>query len=189
MQLRLSLLLTAVLLIQSATSGVSASDDESSRRDGAERERVYSVPVRPAEGTGFEVRRVVVEVGDRRFAVSADAGIVRESQDRIRLRGVPVIGKVFMDRLSEADFTPDKAVGDVYVEESTLWVEFAPEYHVDRLGPVVIVHDKFSYRFQGQPSDVVVEKTARDRVVGRAYARDGALLILVRPSIITDSLL
>lgn len=169
--------------------GAAASDDETRKRGGFERERVYAVPVQPSEGPGFEVRHVVVEGSGRRFKIAASAGVVRESQNRIRLRGVPVIGRVFMDRLSEADFAPGKAVGDVYLEENTLWVELGPGYYGDGLGPVVIVHDKFSYRFQGQPSGGVVGETARDRAVGKAYVRDGALLVLIRPSLITDSLL
>lgn len=164
-----------------------ASDTETQSPQGFERERVYVVPVQPAVGTGFQVDRVVIDAAGRRLGLSASAGVVRESQNRIRLRGLPVVGQLFMDRFTRSDFSPERSVGTVSRAGNTLVVELNRAHADLRFDTVVLVHDRFSYRFQGRLSPEAGMTEAAAEPVGEAYALEGTLVILVRPSVITDS--
>lgn len=166
-----------------------ASERDSEGPEGFERERVYSIPVAPSTGRGFGIERVVVDVGGRAVGIDGQAGIARESQDRIRLRSVPVIGKLFADRFSKSDFTPEKRVGEAFIRDRTLLVALAPSARGLWFDTVTVVHDKYSYRFQGSPAETTAPQAGDGHPVGEAFRREDTLLILIRPSIITDSLL
>jgi len=184
---RLAAAAVAAILACGAPGSTYASDAETQSPRGFERERVYVVPVQAAVGTGFQVDRVVIDAGGRRLGLSASAGVVRESQNRIRLRGLPIVGKLFRDRFTRSDFAPERSVGTVSRAGNTLVVELNSAHADLRFDTVVLVHDQFSYRFQGRLSPEAGVTEADAEPIGQAYAREGTLVILVRPSVITDS--
>lgn len=92
-----------------------------------------------------------------------------------------------MDRLTRSDFAPEKAEGTVSRAGNMLLVELDQAGGDSRFTTVVLVHDRFSYRFQGRLSPEAAVAVSDPEPVGQAYIREDTLLILVRPSVITDS--
>jgi len=148
------------------------------------------VPLLMAGGATMEVREVVVRLGDEALRVSTESGVDWRNEDRVRLRGVPILGRLFFDRFSQDDLSPRKEVGHVYRDGETL------SAHLHRGEPkhpvieVVILNQDKAWFLKGTPQPMRLEGQPFVQYAGKAYIKDGTtLVLLIEPSVITHNLL
>src|SRR3712207_284886 len=119
------LLLACVVV---AISFSAAAQRERSHDDPLGRELNYFRRAQPdrvalltADGAGVEVTRVVIRRGSEVRSVSTQRGVEWRSENRVRLRSIPVLGQLFFDRFRQADIAPRNRIGTVYRDGDTLY--------------------------------------------------------------------
>ena len=147
------------------------------------------VPLLTADGAGIEVTQVLIHLGDRVLGVSTEAGVDARSENRVRLRGIPILGALFFDRFSQADIAPGKRIGTVYRHDGTLYVEIDRNQPAHPITQVVILNQDNAYFLAGAPQPARVEGDPYAVYAGKAFIKDGeTLLLLVEPSVIQHNI-
>lgn len=171
-------------------------DNPNAFRDeqGRNRQEIYTLDkasIHTSDNHYLDITRIVVNDGGRLSATDSRGGVTAVDQNRLALDNIPLVGKLFMPRLLRSDFVDSQRAGTVYAAGDTLQVV------VDTLPPrgawqrIVLVNRDFAWVFSAPtPLTGAPSPPAAAQSVGTAYMRgDGeTLLLLLRPSIITDSL-
>lgn len=186
---------TALLTLLAACSGPSIDNPNAFRDEqGRNRQEIYTLDkasIQTADNGYFDITRIVVNDGGRLSSTESRGGVTAVDQNRLALDNIPLVGKLFMPRLRQSDFTESQRAGTVFAGGDTLQVV------ADTMPPrgawkrIVLVNRDFAWVFPAPgPVAVPTPPAGPARAVGTAYMRgDGeTLLLLVRPSIITDSL-
>jgi len=186
----------ASLLLASACSGPFI-ENPNMRSDepGVPLQSVYTVakaPIRTRDDRFLDIARIAVNDAGRSYGTDSSQGLTQIDQNRVRLNDIPLAGGLFLPRLREAEFSERNRVGTVFAAGDTAYVM------LDVLNPrgpyrhVVLVNGNNAWAFPDLAPKPPPGPApgGSPPVVGDAYARGGdTLLLLVRPSIITDSLL
>lgn len=193
----LALILLAFAAALPATA-LPAAAGERDRSDPFGSDELTWIPIEAKDGH-YDFRRAVLKVGRTVRTLDTSDKIKVVDQNRVRLRDVPLVGGLFKERLRESDFTPQHEVGTAWrrAEDRTLFVDLSDLPATTRFAHVAVVNQQNAYLFEGEAHEVPAAEVpgvlggfegVAERV-GTAYVRDGdTLLVMIRPSIITDSL-
>lgn len=172
-------------------------DNPNAFRDhsGRNQQAIYTLDkasIRTADGRSLDIGRVVMNDNGRYLGSDSRDGLTAVDQNRVGLDAVPIIGGLFTPRLHESDFREAQRIGTLYAGDDTVYVVpdiVLPPRTVWKRA--VLLNGNFAWVF---PALMPVGRPTIDgagQPVGEAYLRgDGeTLLLLVRPSIVTDSML
>ncbi|MCA8929080.1 MAG: hypothetical protein KDC18_13510 [Alphaproteobacteria bacterium] len=180
----------ALMVLGLAASGAAREGDDP-RADYIDNYGTF-VPLRLEGGGAATVRRVFLNVGGRVQSVDPGVGVVRQNQNRLDWSRVPLIGKLAEDRYNEADFKPDRSIGDAYFADGTVWLDLSDEPRDRRYPQVAFLNQDYAYRLKSEPTPTNVHPLPNGppgQLIGRVFrdAADGTLLVLVHPFIVTDT--
>jgi hypothetical protein len=177
----------AVIAIVGMIGASKASDGEQSggRASDTERYGLDYVPISSEDG-GMALHTVVLERNGEIYVADARQGVEVKDQNRLFLGDIPLIGQVTRDRFRERDFDPNHYAGEARASDETLFVALEPTANLpDR---VVILNRDNAYFLNGGLKPAKNAVASDGKVLGKAYYQpeERNLLILVKPSIITD---
>ena len=146
------------------------------------------VPLLTADGAGIEVRHVLIHLRDEVLGVPTAAGVTSRSEDRVRLRSLPLVGRFFFDRFRQEDIAPRNRIGTVYRHGDTLYVEIDPNQPKHPITQVAILNQDNAYFLAGAPRPARVQGDPYAVRAGQAFIKDGEMLVLlIEPSVIQHS--
>jgi len=175
-----------------------ATAGEYDRNDPFGSDELTWIPIEAKDGH-YDFRQAVLKVGPTVHRLDTADKIKVVDQNRVRLRDVPLVGGLFQDRLRKDDFTPRHQVGTAWrrAADRTLFVDLSDLPPATRFAHVAVVNQQNAYLFMGAADAVPAAEVPGVLAgfedvavrVGTAYLRDGqTLLVMIRPSIVTDSL-
>jgi hypothetical protein len=182
-------ILTAILLL---AANLAAAEPMGVRPSPLEYDLMQSIPLVLERGGRRNVERIRLNIGGTVVDVLATQGVTQTDQNRIRLRGIPILGQLFPDRISRDDLTPQHRLAEAYFENGVLMVQIAAGFAPTQITRVVVLNGDFGYEID-QPkltlASGVNPRSFGGEHLGTAFlARDHSLIILVPPSIITKGL-
>lgn len=146
------------------------------------------VPLRMEDGY-FSVHTILIQRGTETFQVQAEHGMRVQNQDTLPLARVPFFGAIFEERLSHDHFDESKKLADVAGDQNgeTLFLRLSGDQQLPQ--QVVVVNRNNAFFLNDTPAAEQQGIPANGREFGTAYwdEEKSALLILVRPSVLTDS--
>jgi alkylated DNA repair dioxygenase AlkB len=191
--LRLFALLALLLLLPPAAEAqreFSHDDPQGKELNYFKRPQADAVRLLTADGAGVAVRRVLIRLGNRVLGVETSAGVDWRNEDRVRLRGVPIVGQLFFDRFRQADLAPRNRIGTVYRAGDALYVDIDRDQPHHPITEVVILNQDKAYFLAGTPQPTRVSSDEYAVHAGQAFIKDGTtLLLLIEPSVIQHNLL
>jgi len=150
------------------------------------------VPLQLAGGTPATVRRVFLNVGGKVQTASPDSGVERQDQNRLDWSRIPLVGQLAEDRHNEADFAPENSIGDAYFADGTIWLDLSDDPAGRRYPRIEFLNQDSAYRLKMPPAPAPAQALPSGppgELIGHVFrGDDGALLVLVRPFVVTDSL-
>jgi hypothetical protein len=182
-------LLTCILLL---AAQVAVAEPMGVRPSPLPYDLMQSIPLVVEGGGRRSVERIRLNIGSTVVDVLATQGVTQTDQNRIRLRGIPILGQLFPDRVSRDDLTPQHRLAEVYFENGVLTVRIAAGFAPTQIVRFIVLNGDFGYEIE-QPqlalASGVNPRSFGGEHVGTAFlARDNSLIILVPPSIITMGL-
>ena len=187
--LALAALLLLLPLAASAQKEFSHDDPQGRELNYFKLPQADAVRLLTADGTGMEVRHVLIRLGNEVLGVDTSAGVSWRNEDRVRLRSLPIIGQLFFDRFRQADLSPANRIGSVYRSADTLYVDIDRNQPHHPITDVVILNQDKAYFLAGSPRPARVREDSYAPYAGQAFIKDGTtLLILVEPSVTTHNL-
>lgn len=183
----------AAICVAALNWGVAAfAEENDDQRSSYVDDRFEYVPLLPEEGGSITVRRILLNAGGEVLSADPGDGVERVDQNRLDWSGVPVVGQLANERYNEADFTRARNIGDAYFADGTVWLDLSDEPPDRDYGALVFLNQKYAYQLNARArpaKSVSLPNQPPGRIIGQVYrGSDGALLVLVRPFIVTDSL-
>jgi hypothetical protein len=182
-------LLTAALLLAAREA---ASEPMGVRPSPFEGDLLNSIPLVVESGARRTVDRIRLDIGGTVVDIPARQGVTQSNQNRIRLRGLPLVGQLFLDRYSRDDLVPERKLADVFFERRVLAMYLPRGFAPTQLTRVVVLNGDFSYEIERPEltlaSGVAPGAPGGERLGAAFLARDRSLIVLVPPSIITKGL-
>ena len=157
-----------------------------------ESDLLNSIPLVLESGSRRDVDRIRLDIGGTVIDISARQGVTQTNQNRVRLRGIPLVGQLFHDRYSRDDLVPERRLADVFFERRVLAMYLPRGFAPTQLARVVVLNGDFSYEIERPEltlaSGVAPGTPGGERLGAAFLARDRSLIVLVPPSIITKGL-
>ncbi|HKK31195.1 MAG TPA: hypothetical protein VKA18_12485 [Alphaproteobacteria bacterium] len=191
--MRRLLMLPVVVLMVIALVGAIGSSRASGEGDaeGIERDRPFGldyIPLHSEEGRKG-VRAIVIRHQGDTYRIETKEGIEVVDQNRLPLSDVPLVGQLVKPTYSREDFRQSRKIAPVVAGEERLLVDLPASVPLPE--EVVVVNRTSSYHLRGGMRQMKKAVPVGGQQIGTAYAgpEPGELLILVRPTVITDSVL
>ncbi len=150
------------------------------------------VPLQLSDGRLATVDRVFLNVGGQVQAADPGRGVIRDNQNRLDWGSLPLVGKRAKPRYNESEFRPETALGEAYYEDRTVWLDLSDEPPGAQYFRIEFLNQDYAYSLNAGsvPSDAArVPPRPPGSEIGKIYrGENGALLVLVRPFIVTDTL-
>jgi hypothetical protein len=157
-----------------------------------ESDLLNSIPLVLERGSRRDVDRIRLDIGGTVVDISARQGVTQINQNRVRLRGLPLVGQLFHDRFSRDDLVPERKLADAFFERRVLALYLPRGFAPTQLVRVVVLNGDFSYEIERPEltlaSGVAPGAPGGERLGAAFLARDRSLIVLVPPSIITKGL-
>ncbi len=176
-----------------ATGGfapVSAGESDSPRSSYVDDHFEY-VPLQLQGGKPATVRQVFLNVAGQVQAADPAAGVERIDQNRLDWSEIPFVGQFANDRYNEADFAPDRAIGDAYFANGAIWLDLSEDTHNAGYPRIEFLNQNYAYRLSAAPAPaqtITLPKEPPGTQIGMVFRdSNGTLLVLVRPFIVTDT--
>jgi hypothetical protein len=182
-------LLTSILLL---AAHAAAAEPMGVRPSPLEYDLMQSIPLVLEGGARRGVERIRLKIGGTVVDVVATQGVMQVNQNRIRLRGVPIIGQLFPDRYTRDDLAAERRLAEAFFERGVLTIPVAPGFSPTQIARIVVLNGDFSYEIERPELTLtggVNPHASGGEHLGTAFlARDHSLIVLVPPSIITEGL-
>lgn len=150
------------------------------------------VPLQLKGGERAVVRWVYLNVGGQVQAADPGAGVVRYDQNRLDWSEIPLIGRFAHDRFNQSDFAPEKAIGEAYFLNGTVWLDLSEDAADRRYPRIVFLNQDYAYIMDAAPAPspaMDLPEGPPGRLIGGVFrGENGVLLVLVRPFVVTESL-
>lgn len=148
-----------------------------------------AVSLLTAAGDTALVRSIVIRTGRGTLAVDTADGVATVDQNRVRVTGVPVLGRLFQPRYSLDDLQERKRVGTVYLGDDRLFVDFDRDDRFHPITQVVVLNQNNAYELQAPPRRSDDLRIPTGTPAGAAYLKEGeTLIVLVEPSVIQHNI-
>ena len=172
-----------------APSGTSHDDPQGVELNYFRRAHAGTIPLLTEGGRTAQVTDVVIRTGRGTLSVPASGGVDTVDQNRLRLTGAPLVGRLFKHRYSLDDIQERDRVGTAYLSDGRLFVDLD---RTDRFQPVtrvVVLNQQNAYELQAPPqrSDDLTLPTGTP--AGGAYLKDGEnLIVVIEPTILRSNI-
>jgi hypothetical protein len=157
-----------------------------------ESDLMSSIPLVTESGARRDVDRIRLDIGGTVVDISTRQGVTQTNQNRVRLRALPLVGQLFLDRYSRDDLVPERKLADAFFERRILALHLPRGFAPTQVTRVVVLNGDFSYEIERPEltlaSGVAPGAPGGERLGAAFLARDRSLIVLVPPSIITKGL-
>jgi hypothetical protein len=194
-QLMLPVIVFVLIAIVGAIGSAQARDGGDGDRGGPsasdpERYVLDYVPLRGDAGD-MAVRSIIIRHQGKSYTLDATRGVTAETQDRIPIARLPIFGNVFGPPYLRENFSEQHLVGEVRCDDERLIVDLAASAVLPK--EVIVLNRSNSYTLRARPDEKKSGPHGDVPFVGTQFGQayfhqeENNLLILIKPSLITDS--